>query len=66
MATLQTRHGVVLLVCSSDGDPVRTETDAMNVIADALGAHADAVVIPAELLPHDFFVLRSGLAGQIA
>ena len=66
MATLQTRLGVLLLVCSSERDPVRTETDATNLVGEALGARADGVVIPVELLPHDFFVLRTGLAGQIA
>jgi hypothetical protein len=52
--------------CSPDGPPISTESEATDLIGDALGEDADVVVLPIERLTADFFQLRTGLAGAIA
>jgi Domain of unknown function (DUF4180) len=58
-------HGVAALVCAPDGEPVRTEGDAMDLIGAAFGSDAALVVVPVERLSDEFFRLSSGLAGAI-
>jgi hypothetical protein len=48
-----------------DGDPLRNDRDAVDVIAAAAEHHPDVIVIPAERLDEDFFRLRTGIAGQV-
>jgi hypothetical protein len=57
--------GQPALLCAADGAPLRTDGDAMDVIADALAQQATLVVVPAGRLDAGFFDLRSGVAGQI-
>ena len=46
---------------------VASDRDAVDLIAEAhYGHQAEWVVLPVELLPDEFFQLRSGLAGAIA
>lgn len=59
-------HGVPTLLCAPDGEPVRTEGDAMDLIGAAFGDAAALVVVPVERLTDEFFRLGSGLAGAIA
>jgi hypothetical protein len=58
-------HGIRLAQLGTDGPPLATERDALDVIAAAAEHHADMILIPAECLGHDFFTLRTGTAGQI-
>ena len=45
---------------------IDSERRASDLIGDALGEGIDVVVVPVDLLPVDFFQLRTGLAGVIA
>ncbi|MDQ1656722.1 MAG: hypothetical protein QOD41_1805 [Cryptosporangiaceae bacterium] len=57
--------GIVVLVCDPAGPPMRTEGDAMDVIAVALGDDAEWVAVPAGRMGEGFFDLSTGIAGQI-
>jgi hypothetical protein len=62
---VEVRHGVRVLRCSSDGPTIRTDRDAVDVIASSIEHESTFVVIPVERLDEDFFVLKSGIAGAI-
>jgi hypothetical protein len=44
---------------------IASERDAVDVVGDVLGAGADFVVIPVEMLDPEFFRLASGIAGGV-
>jgi uncharacterized protein YndB with AHSA1/START domain len=44
---------------------ISSERDAVDVVGDAVGAGAELVVLPAEVLDPEFFRLASGLAGAV-
>ncbi len=46
------------------GQKLRTERDAVEVIGDALGQGDSIVLIPVDCLDDDFFRLRTGVAGS--
>jgi hypothetical protein len=58
------RRGVPVLVCGDDGPPVASTQDALDIIGGAF-SRADVVAIPAGRFDPQFFMLRSGLAGEI-
>jgi hypothetical protein len=58
-------HGLTILACPSEGDPLRTERDTVDLIGDALGEGADTVLIPVERLSDEFFQLSTRVAGAI-
>jgi hypothetical protein len=58
-------HGIDVLVCPPEGDTLRTERDAVDVIGEALQEGASMVVIPVERLADDFFQLSTRVAGEI-
>ncbi|QBD81609.1 DUF4180 domain-containing protein [Ktedonosporobacter rubrisoli] len=62
--TLTTIHNVQVLVCAPDGDKLKSESDARDLIGDAWYEGAKMVLIPVERLTEDFFKLKTGLAGQ--
>ena len=59
------RHGVAVLECAADGPPVGSDSDATDLVGQALGGHADLVAIPVGRLAPEFFTLASGLAGAV-
>ena len=59
-------EGTTVLVCAADGDVIRSESEALDLISQALEKHAQIVLIPAERLTDDFFRLRTGIAGAVA
>jgi hypothetical protein len=59
-------EGVTVLVCAADGDVVRGESEAMDLLVQAMENGAAIVLIPAERLADDFFRLRTGVAGAVA
>jgi hypothetical protein len=63
--TVIDRNGTAVLLCAMDGPPV-SDRNAVDVIGDALGQHAEAVAVPVERLDAGFFTLSSGIAGEIA
>ena len=57
-------HGAKVLVCAPEGGPVRTDRDAMDLVALGLEQAADWVAVPVERLGDDFFVLSTRIAGD--
>jgi hypothetical protein len=58
------RRGVPVLVCDDAGPPISSGQDALDVVGAALG-RADVAAVPVGRLDERFFVLRSGLAGEV-
>ncbi|RLK59346.1 DUF4180 domain-containing protein [Actinokineospora cianjurensis] len=59
-----TRIGAeTVLHCAADGPVLTGEQDALDIIGEAWGAQASAVVLPAERLDPSFFALSSGFLG---
>jgi hypothetical protein len=59
------RHGVRVLSCAPDGAVVSNDREAVDLIALALPHKARLLVLPVSRLHPDFFVLRTGVAGEI-
>ncbi|MEO3885363.1 DUF4180 domain-containing protein [Nonomuraea sp. B5E05] len=55
-----------LYVCDPHGELLREARDALDLIGEAWGRQATWVAVPMERLHDDFFVLRSGVAGEFA
>jgi len=62
---LQPIHDVAVLLCAPDGQVLRTERDAMDIISEALHHGASWVVIPTSRLDDAFFQVRTRIAGDI-
>ena len=63
--TLSPIHGFRVLSSSPDGELIRDERGAVDLVGEALGQRAQVVVIPTERLDDAFFRLRTRLAGDI-
>jgi len=63
---LVTVYGTAVMVCAPDGIPVDTEGAVTELVGEAIGLRAEAVVVPAERLTDDFFELKTGVAGEMA
>jgi hypothetical protein len=50
--------------CAAEGEPLRNDRDAVNVISAALEQGARCVAIPVERLGDQFFDLRTRIAGE--
>lgn len=62
--TFTTIHDVPILVCAPDGERLKSEQDAVDLIGEALSSGAEMIVVPVERLEADFFQLKTGLAGR--
>jgi len=62
---LVTIYGTAVMVCAPDGIPIDTQGAATDLVGEAIGLRAEAVVVPAERLTDDFFDLTTGVAGEI-
>ena len=56
-------HGRRILLAAEGGPMLVSETDALDLISEALGAGASLIAIPALRLAPAFFSLKTGLAG---
>ena len=56
--------GQPVLILDADGPLLRTEDDARELIQETFGSDIRIVVVPVERLDPDFFVLRTGVAGE--
>lgn len=63
--TLTTIHEMSALICAPDGEKLKSERDALDLIGEAMSYRADLVFVPVERLEEDFFQLKTGLAGHI-
>ncbi|GAA1817271.1 DUF4180 domain-containing protein [Planosporangium flavigriseum] len=59
-------HGMPVLVCAAEGPKLADEAAALDLIGEAMYAGAQWVSVPVERVAEDFFLLRTGLAGEIA
>jgi hypothetical protein len=59
-------HGVPVLVCAAAGPKLADEAAARDLIGEAMYAGVQWVSVPVERVAEDFFLLRTGLAGEIA
>ena len=55
--------GRPVLLLDADGPRLGTEDDARDLIQETFGSDIRTVVVPAERLDPDFFILKSGVAG---
>ncbi|MFD7285702.1 DUF4180 domain-containing protein [Streptomyces sp. NPDC059863] len=62
---LQHLHGIPVLLCPSDGEPLRGEREALDLIGDAFSLGAAWVVIPTDRFEDAFFRLSTRVAGDI-
>jgi Domain of unknown function (DUF4180) len=60
-----TMSGVEVLLCASNGKKLTSESDALDLLGEAMQHGAELVLVPAERFADDFFQLRTRLAGQI-
>ena len=63
--TLTTIQSVQVLVCTLDGEKLKSERDALDLIGEAINQGAEVILVPVERLGDDFFQLKTRLAGQI-
>lgn len=63
--TLTTIQGVQVLICAPDGEKLKSEREALDLIGEAIEQGAEMVLVPVERLEDDFFQLKTRLAGQI-
>ena len=64
-STSHNLHGMQVLECAPDGENIKGERDAIELVAEAGQHGASLVGIPAERLDDDFFRLRTRIAGDI-
>lgn len=62
---VQTRHGATVLMCAPDGPPITDEQSAVDLMATLWGQDVRWLVLPAQRLTEDFFVLRTRVAGAV-
>lgn len=58
-------RGVRVFACPPDGEKLRNDRDAVNLIAEASQVGAELILIPAERFDDEFFRLQAGIAGEI-
>ena len=63
--TVSRRHGLLVLLCASEGTKLGNDRDAVELIGAAAAHHADLVAIPTERLDDHFFRLHTRIAGDI-
>ena len=63
--TLTTIYGMQVLTCAPDGEKLKSERDALDLISEAMSFGAELILVPVERLEEDFFQLKTGLAGHI-
>ncbi|MET7532639.1 DUF4180 domain-containing protein [Streptomyces goshikiensis] len=65
MSILEKIHDVPVLMCASEGEPIRGEREVLDLIGNAGYQGAEWVVVPAERFDDAFFRLRTRVAGDI-
>jgi hypothetical protein len=57
--------GVRVLLCDANGEKLRSERDAIDIVGTALSERCKLVVLPVERLDDAFFSLKTRIAGEI-
>ncbi|HVO97043.1 MAG TPA: DUF4180 domain-containing protein [Bryobacteraceae bacterium] len=55
---------MTVFICPAEGNKLRSDRDAVEVIGEAIAQGAHCVLIPSERLDGDFFRLRTRVAGE--
>lgn len=63
--TLTTIQSVQVLVCAPDGEKLKSEGEALDLIGEAIQQGVEWILVPVERLEDDFFQLKTHLAGHI-
>src|SRR5260370_8192202 len=63
--TLTTIQSVQILVCAPDGEKLKSEREALDLIGEAIQQGAELILVPVQRLEDDFFRLKTRLAGHI-
>ncbi|MGW4897162.1 DUF4180 domain-containing protein [Kitasatospora sp. NPDC004240] len=63
--TLESIHGTAVFRYCADGEPVRDERSATDLLGEAMYSGATWLVLPADRLEDDFFRLSTRIAGGI-
>ncbi len=58
-------HGEHIFECGAEGAKLRDDHDAVALISTALEHRARIIVIPVARLDHNFFQLKTGIAGAM-
>ncbi|GAB3159299.1 DUF4180 domain-containing protein [Amycolatopsis sp. NPDC004378] len=61
---IDTRHGVAVWHAPSDGPPLSTEQDAVDLVGATYGLGAEVLVVPVERFPARFFDMHAKLIGH--
>jgi hypothetical protein len=64
MTTIDSRGDQPAVRCPDAGLDVLSLDDALELVGDAFSAGVRTVIVPARRLPSEFFVLRTGFAGE--
>lgn len=64
MTTIDSLDDQPALRCPDAGLDALSLDDALELVGDAFSAGVRTVIVPVRRLPSDFFVLRSGFAGE--
>jgi Domain of unknown function (DUF4180) len=62
---IETLHGIRALFCDPNGQTVRSDRDAVDLIGTALSERCKLVVLPVERLGDDFFQLKTRILGDV-
>lgn len=65
MNSISETHGVRVLAVEPEKPTLGSEDDAVELIGQAYGEHADVVVVPVEHVDERFFSLRTRIAGEV-
>jgi len=65
MSTLEKIHDVPVLMCAPEGEAIRGEREALDLIGNAGYQGAQWVVVPADRFDEAFFQLHTRVAGDI-
>ncbi|MDQ2902959.1 MAG: DUF4180 domain-containing protein [Chloroflexota bacterium] len=63
--TLATIQSMQVLVCAPDGEKLKSEREAVDLIGEAISQGVEWILVPVERLEDDFFQLETRLAGHI-
>jgi hypothetical protein len=66
MDMIRELHGITVLICAENGQPLAAERDINDFLGAAWAAEAAMVAIPVARLDPAFFQLATRLAGEVA
>jgi hypothetical protein len=65
IASVQELAGVRVLVFGAEGEPMRGDRDAVDLIGEAFGRDIAWIAVPVERLGDGFFTLSTRIAGEV-